>query len=225
MLKINLKYLENFLYRCVAEKSEDYEGCEDYDFLNIFLFNIYETNRKNYFFLKNNFSIRYTYMYYYHTFECSQHSTLLKISNNDIKFFLILNNKINKLKYSLLNSLSKTIVTMSLGILSNHFEQKKKSLKKSQKILVIFMKFLKKTITKIVKNKKYVFIINGLNKRIFKFINFFNFVKTKSNISIFFLKPLYAFGKRIFKKIKSIKRKLQKKNIIKINESLKLIKI
>ena len=68
-------------------------------------------------------------------------------------------------------------------------------------------------------------MIKGLNKRIFQFINFFHFSFNRSNMVLFIIKPMYCFNKSIFKKIKSIKRKFQQKNTIRINKTYQSLKL
>lgn len=215
---INIQFLEKFLYN--ADDLND-EGEVVDMFMGSFVVDCYKTYRGICLLKISDPSMYYICVYYLHTSNTSKLLNLKKKIKKDLSFFLILTNKIHKLKYTLLNEVQETIITMSLGMISGYFEQKQKSLKKSSKMFVVFIKFIKKTLLKIVKKKKYIFILRGLNKRIFKFLNFFNFTFKNSTMGVFILKPLYSFNKIIFKKIKSIKRKLQKKNVLKINDIYK----
>jgi hypothetical protein len=138
-------------------------------------------------------------------------------------YFLILNNKSQKIKYTLNDEYNLSIITISIGAVLSHFGKYKKLLKKSIKAYILLVRFIKNTILKIVKNKSYVFFFNGLNKRIFKLIDFMLFFK-KSIMGFYVLKPLFSYSKRIFKKIKSIKRKFQSKNTIKVAKTHSSIK-
>lgn len=88
-----------------------------------------------------------------------------------------------------------------------------------------FFNFIKRVVVRLLKKKKYIFIIRGLNRRVFQFVNFFNFSFNKSNLGVFIIKPNYSFNNNIFKKIKSIKRKFSQKNTTKIGKIYKRLKI
>ena len=143
---------------------------------------------------------------------------------NNLNFFLIISNKNVKLKFTAMNSEQQTLLTLTLGIISKYMKQDKKVLKKSYKTVVAFSNFIKKVVLNLIKKQKYICIIKGLNRRIFQFVNFFNFSFNKSNMGLFILKPLYSFNKSIFKKIKSIKRKFSQKNTIRVSKIYKSLK-
>jgi hypothetical protein len=135
-----------------------------------------------------------------------------------IKYYLILNNKHEKIKYTINNWGGTTEVTMSAGVLLKNLGSFKKSMKKSIKAHILFVKFIRNTITRLIKKNAYIFVVRGLNLRFFKLVNLLNFAKMSSNISLYFLDPKISQKKAFKKRVKSIKRKLQKKNLTKINE-------
>jgi len=143
----------------------------------------------------------------------------------DLEYFLIISNNKPKLKFTIMGGEQNTILTLTLGLISKYMDQKKKSLKKSHKTLVSFFNFINRVVINLLKKKKYIFMIKGLNKRIFQFINFFHFSFNRSNMVLFIIKPMYCFNKSIFKKIKSIKRKFQQKNTIRINKTYQSLKL
>jgi hypothetical protein len=145
-------------------------------------------------------------------------------NSENINFFLIISNKSVKLKFTVMNSDQNTLLTLTLGIISKYMKQDKKVLKKSYKTFISFSNFIKKVVINLIKKQKYICLVKGLNKRVFQFINFFNFTFIKSNMCLFFINPLYSFNKSIFKKIKSIKRKFSQKNIIRVGKIYKSLK-
>lgn len=168
------------------------------------------------------------HLYFYNISEViidktNQHQILSNIEN--LEYFLIISNNSVKLKFTLIGNDDHTILTLTLGTISKYMDQEKKSLKKSHKTFVAFTNFIKRIVTSLLKKKKYIFMVKGLNKRVFQLINFFNFIFNKSNMVLFIIKPMYCFNKSIFKKLKSIKRKFQEKNTVrigKIHHSLRL---
>lgn len=206
---------------------EEYEF-DDLKFLNLLFFSIHRIIKK--YNKKYNFlgSMLRTHLYFYNISEViidktNQHQILSNIEN--LKYFLIISNNSVKLKFTLIGDDDHTILTLTLGTISKYMDQEKKSLKKSHKTFVAFTNFIKRIVTSLLKKKKYIFMIKGLNKRVFQLINFFNFIFNKSNMVLFIIKPMYCFNKSIFKKLKSIKRKFQEKNTVrigKIHHSLRL---
>lgn len=174
-----------------------------------------------------NVTLQYLAYYYYHisgglNLKKSLHNLIL--TKSTLKYFLILRNNQDKMKYSLTNLEGQTYVTMSIGIILKYFETFKKSIKKSIKAHTLMLRFIKNTITKMVRQDGYIFIVRGVSLRLFKLINFFNFCKKSSKMSLYVLQPKHIFKKTIGKKVKSIKRKLQKKNFKKININFQISK-
>lgn len=206
---------------------EEYEF-DDLKFLNLLFFSIHRIIKK--YNKKYNFlgSMLRMHLYFYNISEViidktNQHQILSNIEN--LEYFLIISNNSVKLKFTLIGDDDHTILTLTLGTISKYMDQEKKSLKKSHKTFVAFTNFIKRIVTSLLKKKKYIFMIKGLNKRVFQLINFFNFIFNKSNMVLFIIKPMYCFNKSIFKKLKSIKRKFQEKNTVrigKIHHSLRL---
>lgn len=197
---------------------EEYEF-DDLKFLNILFFSIHKIIKK--YNKKYNFlgSMLRMHLYFYNISEVildktNQHQVLSNIEN--LEYFLIISNNSVKLKFTLVGDDDHTILTLTLGTISKYMGQEKKSLKKSHKTFVSFTNFIKRIVTSLLKKKKYIFMVKGLNKRVFQLINFFNFIFNKSNMVLFIIKPMYCFNKSIFKKLKSIKRKFQEKNTIRI---------
>ena len=126
------------------------------------------------------------------------------------------------MKYTLTNIEGKTFVTTSVGVILKYFESYKKSIKKSIKAHTLILRFVKNTITKMVGQDGYVFVVRGMSLRLFKLINFFNFCQKMSRMVLYILQPQQLLKKAIGKKVKSIKRKLQKKNLIKINRNYRM---
>jgi hypothetical protein len=211
----------------VLTLEEEYEF-DDLKFLNLLFFSIHRIIKK--YNKKYNFlgSMLRMHLYFYNISEViidktNQHQILSNIEN--LEYFLIISNNSVKLKFTLIGDDDHTILTLTLGTISKYMDQEKKSLKKSHKTFVAFTNFIKRIVTSLLKKKKYIFMIKGLNKRVFQLINFFNFIFNKSNMVLFIIKPMYCFNKSIFKKLKSIKRKFQEKNTVrigKIHHSLRL---
>jgi hypothetical protein len=211
----------------VLTLEEEYEF-DDLKFLNLLFFSIHRIIKK--YNKKYNFlgSMLRMHLYFYNISEViidktNQHQILSNIEN--LEYFLIISNNSVKLKFTLIGNDDHTILTLTLGTISKYMDQEKKSLKKSHKTFVAFTNFIKRIVTSLLKKKKYIFMIKGLNKRVFQLINFFNFIFNKSNMVLFIIKPMYCFNKSIFKKLKSIKRKFQEKNTVrigKIHHSLRL---
>jgi len=207
--------------------SEDH-SVDDLQFLNNLFFNTHKIS-KNWIVL-NKYShteFKFFHWYFYDIsgveLPCRDHYANLTNINN-LNFFLIISNKNVKLKFTAMNSEQQTLLTLTLGIISKYMKQDKKVLKKSYKTFVAFSNFIKKVVLNLIKKQKYICIIKGLNRRIFQFVNFFNFSFNKSNMGLFILKPLYSFNKSIFKKIKSIKRKFSQKNTIRVSKIYKSLK-
>jgi len=130
----------------------------------------------------------------------------------DLNFFLKLSTKYFKTKYTITNFDFVTLVTASVGMILKYYGNFRKSFKRSHRANVLLIKFVISTVMKLIRKQKYIFIIEGFNSKIFKLINLFNFLKKDTNLTYYLIQPKLIFGKRVFKKIKSIKRKIQKKN-------------
>jgi hypothetical protein len=163
---------------------------------------------------------------YYYTLsgelELTKNSKHYAMLNPTIKYFLILKNNHDKMKYTVSSVDGRTFVTISVGIILKYFETYKKSIKKSIKAHTLILRFIKNTIIKLVRQDGYVFLLRGVNLRLFKLINFFNFCQKKSRMVLYVLQPQQRNKIDIGKKIKSIKRKLQKKNLIRVNKNYKM---
>lgn len=142
----------------------------------------------------------------------------------EISFFLKLTTKFFKTKYTITNSELKTLVTASVGMILKYYGNFRKSFKRSYRANVLLIKFVKSTILKLIQKQKYIFIVEGFNSKLFKLINIFNFLKSNTNLMYFLVQPKLCFGRRIFRKIKSIKRKIQKKNAAAILMNKKYLK-
>lgn len=172
-------------------------------------------------------SLEYLIHYYYTLsgdYNLKKNLTNPTYAQPAIKYFLILKNNQDKMKYTLTNLEGRTFVTISVGIILKYFESYKKSIKKSIKAHALILRFIKNTITKMVRQDGYVFIVRGMSLRLFKLINFFNFCQKMSKMVLYILQPEQLLKKAIGKKVKSIKRKLQKKNLIKINKNYRMTK-
>lgn len=130
----------------------------------------------------------------------------------EINFFLTLSTKFFKTKYTITNHNQYTLVTASVGMILKYYGNFKKFFRRSYRANVLLIKFVKNTIIKLIRKKKYVFILEGLNAKIFNLINTFNFLKKDTNMVYYLVRPKISYGRKIFKKIKPIKRKIQKKN-------------
>lgn len=170
-------------------------------------------------------SLEYLINYYYvlsGDYNLKRNLTNPTCAQPAIKYFLILKNNQDKMKYTLTNIEGKTFVTTSVGVILKYFESYKKSIKKSIKAHTLILRFVKNTITKMVGQDGYVFVVRGMSLRLFKLINFFNFCQKMSRMVLYILQPQQLLKKAIGKKVKSIKRKLQKKNLIKINRNYRM---
>lgn len=142
-----------------------------------------------------------------------------------IKYNLILNNKFDKIKYNINTYDNITQIYISIGMLLKYLNTKKKSMKKSIKAHVMLLKFIKNTINRLVNNNNFLFILRGLNLKFFKLLNLFNFIKKNRYMILYFLDHRISHKTRNDKKLKAIKRKLQKKNLSKLNETFNFYKI
>lgn len=162
-----------------------------------------------------NYSLKFLSLYY----------TYILNINNDFfvsidlikwtQFFLLFDNKFIKPKYTLKNFEEQTIITMSTGILIKYYNNPRKSTRKSLKSTLLLMRFIFNTIRKLIRKKPYVFIVRGLSKKLLKLINFFSSLKN-SNMVYYLLEPVQQNNRYIFKKIRSIKRKFQHKNMVRV---------
>ena len=135
-----------------------------------------------------------------------------------ISYYLILNNKHLKVKYTLNDINGVTQTNVSIGGLLKYFGTYKKSLKKSVKAHLLLVRFIKNSLKSLIKNANYVFIMRGLNLKFFKFMSFYGFCKKNTNMVLYFIEPKISNNRVIGKKSKSIKKKFQKKNLIKVNK-------
>ena len=170
----------------------------------------------------------YLYLYHYMLTEFNgavNPDTALKIYTSiPAHYFAILNTKTRKTKYTLLAADHSTILTTSVGVLLKKHQQFKKSLKYSYKAHTFLLKFVKNTFIKLIQQHPYVFILRGLNTKIFNLINLFNFLRSTSQMILYVVRPRISFSRPIFKKVKSIKRKLQRKNNVKVSATVSTLK-
>lgn len=168
-------------------------------------------------------SIIIIYYYYYHYFSStSLKSRSLKGTNYIIK----INIKKPQIKFTVTDIKNKTIFTSTCGTLLIYSQILKKSLKKSLKAYLIFFTFMGKFIKKILKNQSYFLEVVGSYKKLHKIKSLLD--KTFSDdgrLSGLIFLPKYAFFTNHRKKIKSIKRKLLRKNLSFFLDELKIINL
>jgi hypothetical protein len=140
--------------------------------------------------------------------------------HTDIDYFCILSTKFFRTKYTVTDFQFQTVITASIGMILKYFGQFKKFFKRSHRANMLLVKFIVNTIKKYIKKKKYIFISEGFNTKLFNYINLFTEISKSNPMQYYFIKPRFVFGQIKFKKIKSIKRKLQRKNLIKVTHTL-----
>lgn len=202
---------------------------EDYLFMNLFMADLLKLNRYHSPTKKKSpayliFLSNYYFLILDKSLDSKEIDFLDMGDIEEISFFLKLTTKFFKTKYTITNSELKTLVTASVGMILKYYGNFRKSFKRSYRANVLLIKFVKSTILKLIQKQKYIFIVEGFNSKLFKLINIFNFLKSNTNLMYFLVQPKLCFGRRIFRKIKSIKRKIQKKNAAAILMNKKYLK-
>lgn len=141
-----------------------------------------------------------------------------------IDYILTLGTKHNKTKYTLATLYYTSLITASVGMVLKYYGNFRKSFKKSYRANMLLVTFIRNTILKFVRKRGYIFIADGFNAKLFSFIAMFTTITQKTNMHFYLIKPRILFGQRIFKKIKSIKRKIQRKNTAALNTWLVSLK-
>jgi hypothetical protein len=111
---------------------------------------------------------------FYHESDDTGHVFGANINNRVIRYFLMLNTKREKISYNLSTDNNKTEVFLSIGMLLKYLETFKKSMKKSVKAHVMLIKFIKNTINRLLLGSFYIFVMRGLNFKIFKLLHLFS---------------------------------------------------
>jgi hypothetical protein len=158
----------------------------------------------------------YYYLIYYNKYFNVAKNNYIDIGA-DIDYFCLLSTKFFKTKYTVTDFQFLTVITASVGMILKYFGNFKKFFKKSYRANMLLVRFITNTILKYIRKKKYIFIVEGFNAKLFTYINMFNELGRSNPMQYYFIKPRFIFGDRRFKKIKSIKRKLQRKNLINLN--------
>jgi len=170
---------------------------------------------------KSKTAVTFLISYYYYLIYYNKYFNVAK--NNyidigaDIDYFCLLSTKFFKTKYTVTDFQFLTVITASVGMILKYFGNFKKFFKKSYRANMLLVRFITNTILKYIRKKKYIFIVEGFNAKLFTYINMFNELGRSNPMQYYFIKPRFIFGDRRFKKIKSIKRKLQRKNLINLN--------
>lgn len=87
-------------------------------------------------------------------------------------------------------------------------------MRKALKGILIFFQFFKKLLILKYKNKKFIIEVQGLNKKLQKIKLFLDkLITNNKNLMGFFFLPRYSFFTQNRKKIKSIKKRLVKKQL------------
>lgn len=164
-------------------------------------------------------------LYYYHVFNNNVKEISFKPNSNiTINYIIKINFKKRQLKLTLNKSNNKTIFTVTTGTLLIFNKVLKKSSRKNTRSNLIFFKFIQKTITKIIKDKGYFVEIKGAVKKLQKIKNVIDNSLQKNLKGVIFL-PSYEFYTYNKKKIRSIKRKLLRRNLTNFLTEIKTNKI
>lgn len=129
-----------------------------------------------------------------------------------ISFFLKLITKQFKTKYVMTSHYKYSLISASVGMILKYYGNFKKFFRRSYRANNLLIQFIKNTIIKFVRKSNYVFILEGLNSKIFTLINTFHFLSKQTNMKHYITQPKISYSKKIIKKIKCIKRKIQRKN-------------
>ena len=164
----------------------------------------------------------YIYSYCNLIFDLKKTTFLLK------NLYFLFNCKKNQLYLNILNKKKKTLFLLTTGLVLKFLKYQSKSAKRSLKGIMLFCHFLKKIIYKKYNTNFLTLIIKKWQKNTFFFFKqlklLFSFLKKQTNtwqtskININFVwVPAISYTKFNYKKIKSIKRRLKKKLILKDN--------
>ena len=207
----NFDFFKNFYSKW------DYSTVEDYLFINLFIL-----DNLNYQLLKNKLSnkfppfLQFLSRYYFYILDKPLFPQKEDFIDDDLidtmDFFLLLSTKHSKTKYAVNNWAYETIISASIGMVLKYYGRFKKAFKRSYRANLLLIRFIRNTITRFIFKRKFIFIVDGFNSKLFSFIGMFIFIGQKTNMTYYLVKPKITFGLRKFKKIKAIKRKLQRKN-------------
>lgn len=153
----------------------------------------------------------FNYLNYYNFYNKKLLIELYKININEFYTFCL--NIKKKKPFITLNNNNKIILTVSTGFILKKLMISDKKAKKHLKTLYLILKIIINDINKkLNKNKKFLILINGTKKKILTILNFLKKKLKFKQITLIYKHNFYQNSIK-FKKIKSIKKRLKKKNL------------